>query len=163
MFFRRYVGLLRGLLMAVGLFLFYAGLNSVARLPPGPPESDGFIRGLAYMFALIVGVAGLLLVQVGYAIPAGTGRFRVGPLAGRSAGLRGGVAVLVYFVVAALMVYGIPAVVPAVTESMTYATGLFVLVIAGVLGTVLAVLFALGGLVIRASRRSDADDAQPTD
>ncbi len=47
------------------------------------------------------------------------------------------------------MVYGIPLLVPSVTASMTYATGLFVFVIAGGIGAVVTVLLTLGNLTHR--------------
>lgn len=145
--------------MVVGLALVAAGLDTVASTASAPPDSDGFIQGLAYLFALILGVSGLLAVQIGYALPAGTGRLRVGPLADRSAGARAGVTVLLYALVVLVMVYGVPAVVPSVTESTTYATGLFFVAIATVVGAVLALLFALAGAVLRvARRRSSGED-----
>lgn len=148
----RHLGILRGLLISVGLVLFVAGLDAVASMPTPPPESDGFIEGLTYIFALVLGVAGLLAVQVGYAVPAGTGRFEFGPLADRSPGLRSGVAVLVYLSIAVLMVYGVPVVVPSVTESMTYATGLFVFAIAAIVGSVIACCLAAAGFLTRSVR-----------
>ena len=149
----RYLGLVRGVVVGIGLLLFIAGLNTVASMPPAPPESDGFVHGLAYMGALILGVAGLILVQIGYSLPSGTGQFQVGPLADRSTGLRSGVTVLLYFGTAAVMVYGLPHVVPSVTESTTYVTGLFIIVIAGVLGVLYTVLVSIAGFLIRAIRQ----------
>lgn len=139
----------RALLVLVGVGLFASGLNTVASLPMGPPESDGFLEGLAYIHAILVGVIGLLVVQFGYVFPAGSGRFRVGPLANRTAAVRGGIIVLVYGLIAILMVYGIPFLIPSITESMTYATGLFVFVIACGIGTVITVFLKLGNLTQR--------------
>lgn len=149
MFLHRYLGFFRALLVGFGLTLFVAGLNTVASTPTPPPESDGFLKGLAYIYALLVGVTGLLVVQIGYALPAGTGWLRTGPLADRSVGTRGVAVVLVYMLMVLLMVYGIPRLVPSVTESTAYATGLFIFGIASGVGGVLALLFVLGGLITR--------------
>lgn len=130
------------------MILFVSGIDTVASLSPAPPNSDGFLDGLAYLFSLILGVAGLLVVQMGYAFPAGSGRFRAGPLVDRSVSVRSVVVVVVYFVTALLMVYGIPMVVPAVTESTTYAAVFIVVGIAAVVGLVLTLLLALGGLLL---------------
>jgi hypothetical protein len=118
-------------------------------MPMGPPESDGFVQGLAYMYAILIGVLGLVLVQIGYVFPAGRGRFRVGPLATRTPALRGGATVLVSVLIAFSMVYVVPTLVPSVTASDTYVTALFVVVIAGGVGAVLSVLLALGNLIQR--------------
>lgn len=131
------------------MLLFGSGINTVASLSPAPPNSDGFLDGLAYLFSLILGVAGLLVVQIGYALPAGSGRFRVGPLGDRSVSVRSGVVVVVYFVTALLMVYGFPMVVPAVTESTTYAAVFIVVGIAAAVGVVLTLLLALGGFLFQ--------------
>lgn len=148
----RYLGLVRGLLIVVGGGLFVAGLDAVASLPPSPPQSDGFIEGLTYLFALLLGVGGLLAVQVGYALPAGTGRFRFGPLSDRSPGLRAGIAVVCYVSIGLLMVYVVPVVVPSVTENMTYATGLFVFGIATIVGSVVALVLASAGFLVQTVR-----------
>lgn len=145
----RYFGVFRALLVFVGLGLFASGLNTVASMPMAPPESDGFLEGLAYIHAILVGVIGLVVVQFGYVFPAGSGRFSVGPLATRTAAMRGGIIVLVYLLTAFLMVYAIPFLVPSVTESTTYATGLFVFIIAGGIGTGITVLLKLGNLTQR--------------
>ena len=129
------------------MLLFASGINTVASLSPAPPNSDGFLDGLAYLFSLVLGVAGLLVVQIGYAFPAGSGRFRVGPFVDRSVSVRSGVMVVVYFVTALLMVYGFPMIVPAVTESTTYAAVFIAVGIAAVGGLVLTLLLALGGLL----------------
>jgi hypothetical protein len=55
--------------------------------------------------------------------------------------------VVVYFVTALLMVYGFPMIVPAVTESTTYAAVFIAVGIAAVGGLVLTLLLALGGLL----------------
>jgi hypothetical protein len=143
---RRYFGIVRTLLLLVGL-------DAVASMPPLPPESDGFIEGFAYIFALLLGVTGLVVAQVGYALPAGTGRFRVGPLADRSAGVRSGAVVVLYLLIAFVMVYGIPVVVPGVTESMTYGTALFVFAFAAVVGAAVTSVAALSDMALDVYRR----------
>lgn len=149
---REYLGPVRLLIVLVGLGLFAAAIETVASLPPAPPNSDGFVEGLAYIGSLLLGVAGLLLVELGYAIPAGIGRFRRGPLADRSSGLRAGTAVLAYVGVAVLMVYGIPFLIPSVTESMAYVTGFMVLAVSAGAGAVLALVLFVGGILFRRSR-----------
>lgn len=146
----RYFGILRAFLLLVGLWLVATALHSVASTPP-PPNSDGFLEGLGYLNALISGVFGLLVIQIGYALPAGIGRFRFGPLANRSAATRGGVTVVVYVLVALLMVYGIPPVVPGVTESATYVTGFFLVSIASGIGVLIVILLVFVGLMFRIS------------
>ena len=150
MFLQRYLGLLRGLLIVVGVGLFLAGLDAVASMPTPPPESDGFIEGLTYIFGLLFGVGGLLLVQVEYAIPPGSGRF--GPLADRNPGIRGGVVIVGYLAVAIGMVYVVPLLAPTVTGSTTYALALFVLGIAAVVGSPIALVLAAGDLLHRVVR-----------
>lgn len=146
---RRYFGYIRILLVLVGLGFFASGLNTVASMPMGPPESDGFVEGLAYIYAILVGVIGLLLVQIGYILPTERGRFQVGSLLNRGPATRGGLTAIVYLLIAFVMVYGIPLLVPSVTASMTYATGLFIFVIAGGAGLVVAVLLTVGNLTHR--------------
>lgn len=145
----RYFEYLRVLLILVGVGLFASGLNTVASMPMGPPESDGFIEGLAYIYAILIGGIGLLLVQIGYVLPTGSGRLQIGPLTNRSPATRGGITAIVYLLIAFVMVYGIPLLVPGVTASMTYATGLFVFVIAGGAGIVVTVVLTVGNLTHR--------------
>lgn len=141
--------LLVPLLVFVGLSLLVHGLYTVASMPMAPPESDGFIQGLAYIYAILVGVVGLLFVQIGYVFPAGNGRFQVGPLANRTVTMRGGITVLTYVLIALLMIYAIPLIVPSVTANATYVTGLFVFAIAGGVGTVITAFLTLGNLTQR--------------
>jgi hypothetical protein len=159
---RRYFGVVRGLLLLVGIALFVVGLDAVASTSPSPPESDGFVEGLAYIFALISGVSGLVVAQIGYALPAGTGRFRVGPLADRGAGVRSGAVVVLYLLIAIVMVYGIPVIVPSVTESMTYVTALFVFAIAAVVGAVVTGIAALSDMLLELYRRHRGSDESST-
>lgn len=149
---QQYLGPVRFLFVLLGLGLFAAAIETVASLPPAHPNSDGFVEGLAYIGSLLLGIAGLLLVELGYAIPAGVGRFRGGPLADRSSGLRAGAAVLAYLGIVVLMVYGIPFVIPSVTESMAYATGLMIIASSAGIGAVLALGLFIGGMVFRVSR-----------
>jgi hypothetical protein len=155
---RRYFWIVRALLLLVGGGLFVAGLDAVASTSPSPPESDGFVEGLAYIFALISGVTGLVVAQIGYALPAGTGRFRVGPLADRSVGVRSGAVVVLYVLLALVMVYGIPVIVPSVTESMTYVAALLVFAIAAVVGVVVAVVAGSADLLLGMYRRRTGSD-----
>lgn len=156
---RRFFGLIRILLVGIGLSLFAAGIDTVASMPQAPPTSDGFPQGLGYLFSLVLGVSGLLVVQIGYAFPVGIGRFRGGPLVDHSAGARSGVVVVVYFMTALFMVYVIPALFSSVTGSPTYITGFLVFVFATVSGLGLTFLLTFGGLLIPAyDRRDDSDE-----
>lgn len=159
---RRYLGLVRALLVAAGVLLFALGIDTVVTTPPPPPDSDRFLEGLTFFVSLVVAALGLLVAQVGYAVPAGSGRLRAGPLADRSAGLRGGVAALLYVAAGLLLVYVVPAVLPAVTESTPYVVSLLALFVAGVLGAVLSVLYALGGRLLRTARQHSEDDGRAT-
>ncbi|MFC6786317.1 hypothetical protein ACFQFH_10555 [Halobaculum halobium] len=79
---------LRVAVVAVGLAGHVAVAAFVFDLPPPPETGDGVPAGFAFAFALIgTAVAGVVTV-VGYGLPAGEGRFRVGPLADRSSTYR---------------------------------------------------------------------------
>ena len=99
---KRYFGLVRAALLLVGGLVFCWAVYVGATIPEPPPNTDGLPAGFAVMYALIVQSAGALTAQIGYALPAGAGRFRFGPLADRSVAFRGAVATAV-FVTAALL------------------------------------------------------------
>lgn len=151
--FKRYYGFLRALLMVMGLALVAAGVDTVASLPSGPPADDGFLDGLAYLAALVLGSAGLVVIQLGFALPPGVGRFRGGPLADRTAGARSGAVVVAYVVALALGVYVIPVFVPSVTGSPAYVTLVVCSVIATVVGVAVTLVVTIGGVLYRIHRR----------
>lgn len=157
---RSYLGLVRALLVAIGVLLYALGIDTVVTTPP--PESDGFLRGLTFVVSLVVAALGLLVVQFGYAVPPGTGRFRTGPLADRSAGLRSGVVALLYVGAGSLLVYGVPALFPGVKGSTAYVVGLLAFFVAGVIGAVLSVLYALGGRLFRRFGQGADDGGRAT-
>lgn len=73
---------IRVVLIAAGLLVAAAIVYGLATMPPAPPDSDGFVSGLAYLFGSIIfvlalGVAGLGVVLpslVGADDPVGFGR-----------------------------------------------------------------------------------------
>jgi len=89
---RRYFGLVRATLLLAGAAVFCYGVYFGATIPEPPPNSDGVPTGFAVIYVLIVQSVGALIAQVGYAFPAGTGRFRFGPLADRPVVVRAGTA-----------------------------------------------------------------------
>ncbi|QZP38811.1 hypothetical protein [Halobaculum magnesiiphilum] len=69
--------------VAVGLAGFVAVAVFVFDLPPPPETGDGLPAAFGFAIALLgTAVAGVVTV-VGYGLPAGEGRLRVGPLADR--------------------------------------------------------------------------------
>ncbi|WP_435062596.1 hypothetical protein [Halobaculum sp. EA56] len=75
---------LRVLTVAAGLAGHAAVAAFVLGLQPPPEAGDGVPAGFAFAFALLgTAVAGVVTV-VGYGLPPGEGRLRVGPLADRS-------------------------------------------------------------------------------
>lgn len=93
---KRYLGALRLSLVAVGLLVVAYGVYFGANIPEPPPNSDGVPTGFAVIYVMLVQAAGALLAQIGYALPAGTGRFRFGPLADRSPPVRAAAATTVF-------------------------------------------------------------------
>jgi len=84
----RLLAALRVGVVTVGLAGFVAVATFVFDLPPPPETGDGVPSGFAFAFALLgTAVAGVVTV-VGYGLPAGDGRLRVGPLADRSSTYR---------------------------------------------------------------------------
>ncbi|MFD1526173.1 hypothetical protein [Halolamina salina] len=93
---KRYLGLARAALLLVGAGVFCYGLYVGATIPEPPPNSDGVPTGFAVIFVLLAQSVGAALAHVGYALPAGSGRFRFGPLADRAAVVRAGAATVVF-------------------------------------------------------------------
>ncbi|UIO99423.1 hypothetical protein Hbl1158_12955 [Halobaculum sp. CBA1158] len=120
-------------LLAVAAFAF--------DLPPPPETGDGLPSAFGFAIALLgAAVAGVVAV-VGYGLPAGTGRLRVGPLADRSSEYRlvaGGAAAAAVGLVFALGL--------AFLASGTVSVAVWVVGVGLLVGGVVAV--ALGGLVV---------------
>ncbi|ELZ80936.1 hypothetical protein C453_18405 [Haloferax elongans ATCC BAA-1513] len=57
----------------IGAALVAFSLWNVYTLPPPPPESDGFVQGLAGFFFLIITLSGFVLAAVGLLVPPGPG------------------------------------------------------------------------------------------
>ncbi|QZX98496.1 hypothetical protein [Halobaculum rubrum] len=140
---------LRAGVVAVGLAGFVAVAAFVFDLPPPPETGDGVPSGFAFAFALLgTAVAGVVTV-VGYGLPAGGGRLRVGPLADRSSTYRlvaGGAAAGVFGV--ALM-FGI-----AFLTSGTVSVAVWVVGVGLLVGGLVAL--ALGGLAVGVRLVADA-------
>ena len=143
---RRYFGLARAGLLLVGALVFCYGIYIGATIPEPPPNSDGLPSGFAVMFALIVHFVGTALAHVGYALPAGSGRFRFGPLADRPAVVRAAVATAVFIGGGALLT-ALGWVLPeslSRAASGTYAFTWFGAAVGSLTGVVLTLVLAVG-------------------
>ncbi|MFC7096748.1 hypothetical protein [Halobaculum marinum] len=137
----RLLAALRSLVLAVGLAGHVAVAAFVIQLPPPPETGDGVPVGFAFAFALIGTAVAGIVTAVGYGLPVGEGRLRLGPLADRSCRYRlvaGGAASsltgLSLVVGLAMLLQGRPAVV------------VWVLGVGLLVGGVVAL--AVGGLVV---------------
>jgi len=151
---KRYLGALRATLLLVGVGTLCYGLYVGGTLPEPRPNSDGVPVGFGVAYALILLFAGALVAQVGYALPAGTGRLRFGPLADRPAAVRAAGATAAFAVgVALLTVAGvfIPDSAPRVLSS-TYAFTWLAGVAGTVTGLALSVLLGVGTAIWRLVR-----------
>lgn len=158
---KRYFGLLRATrLFAGGVTLCWA-IYFGATVPEPPPNSDGVPTGFAVTIVLLVQFAGTLIAQVGYVLPAGTGRFRFGPLADRPAVVRaaagtGTFATLVFLL--AVLGWVLPDSMPSLVSG-TYAFTWLGGVVGAAVGVVLTVLLAAGTGIVRLSRGEPVFDA----
>jgi len=143
---KRYVGLARAALLLGGALVFCYGIYIGATIPEPPPNSDGLPSGFAVMFALIVHFVGTALAHVGYALPAGSGRFRFGPLADRPAVVRAAAATAVFVgggVLLTVLGQLLPESLPR-AASGTYAFAWFGAAIGSLTGVVLTFVLAVG-------------------
>ncbi|WP_435116854.1 hypothetical protein [Halolamina sp. C58] len=143
---KQYFGLARAALLLVGASVFCYGIYVGATIPEPPPNSDGFPAGFAVIFVLIAQSIGATLAHVGYALPAGSGRFRFGPLADRPAVVRAAVATAVFVgagIVLTVVGRLLPESVPRVVSG-TYAFSWFGAVIGSLTGVVLSLVLAVG-------------------
>lgn len=151
---RRYFGVLRAILLLAGGVAFCWAVYTGATLPEPPPNSDGLPTGFAVAFVLVGQSVGAVLAHVGYALPAGIGRFRFGPLADRPAVVRaaaatGAFAALVFLLLVAgwLLPDSMPSVVTG-TYAFTWLGG----VVGGAVGLLLTALLAVGTATVRLFR-----------
>ncbi|GAB7095539.1 hypothetical protein JCM30237_26930 [Halolamina litorea] len=100
---KRYLGLVRGALLLSGTVVLCWGVYVGATIPEPPPDTDGVPVGFAVAFVLLDHAGGALLLQSGYALPPGTGRFRFGPLADRPAAVRAAVLTAAFAVAVVLL------------------------------------------------------------
>ncbi|NHX35502.1 MULTISPECIES: hypothetical protein [Halolamina] len=143
---KRYLGPLRAVLSVVGVLILCYGVYFGATLPEPPPNSDGVPTGFAVIYVLLVQSAGALLAQVGYALPAGTGRFRFGPLADSPAVVRAAAATALFVTAVALVTafgWVLPESVPRVVSG-THAFLWFAAVAGSAVGVVLTAVLAVG-------------------
>lgn len=66
---RSLLGSLQLPVAGLGAVLLVAALGSLLTLPPAPPESEGFVRGLAVLFLYFLAWSGFVVVALGLAIP----------------------------------------------------------------------------------------------
>ncbi len=143
---KQYFGLARAALLLVGAGVFCYGIYVGATIPEPPPNSDGVPTGFAVIFVLIAQSVGASLAHVGYALPAGSGRFRFGPLADRAAVVRAAAAAAVFVGgLALLMALGwvLPDSLPQVVSG-TYAFAWFGAAVGSLTGVVLTAVLAVG-------------------
>ena len=151
---RRYFGAIRAALLLAGGVAFCWAVYFGATLPEPPPNSDGLPAGFAVAFVLIAQSASALVAQVGYALPAGTGRFRFGPLADRPAIVRAAAATAAFASLTLLLLVAgwvLPDSMPSVVTG-TYAFTWLGAVVAGAIGLVLTALLAVGTAAVRLYR-----------
>ena len=142
----RYLGALRIVLLLAGTGAFCWGIYTGATLPEPPPNSDGLPTGFAVAIVLLAQFAGTLLAQVGYAIPAGTGRLRFGPLADRPAVVRAAAATGAFAALALLLLVAgwvLPDSLPRVVSG-TYAFSWLGAAVGAAVGVALTALSAVG-------------------
>lgn len=65
----RTLAVVRSVLVVIGVVVAAQSVHSLATMPPPPPESDGFVRGLALFFGTVKIVFALGLAAVGVALP----------------------------------------------------------------------------------------------
>jgi hypothetical protein len=151
---RRYVGLVSGALLLVGGAVLCWGVYFGATLPEPRPGSDGVPAGFAIIYVLLVQSGGALLVHLGYALPAGTGRFRVGPLAGRSVVVRTAAATVAFGTVlgvTTVLTMALPDSLPRVVSG-TVAFSWLGAAVALVVGVALTLVCGLATAVVRVVR-----------
>lgn len=71
---RSILGSLQIPVAVVGAALVAVAVVGTVTMPPPPPESDGFVAGLATIALYVVGWIGVLVASLGLAIPPGEGR-----------------------------------------------------------------------------------------
>ena len=68
---RSRLGVLQLPLAGFGLLVVAWAVSQLLTLPPSPPDSDGFVEGLAIFFLAASGFVGFVFVALGLAIPPG--------------------------------------------------------------------------------------------
>lgn len=59
----------RALLVVVGVAVAAATVHSLATMPPAPPDSDGFVHGMAFFFGSIIVIFALGAAGLGVVLP----------------------------------------------------------------------------------------------
>jgi hypothetical protein len=143
---KRYLGLVRAALVLAGLATLCYSVYFGATIPEPPPNSDGVPTGFGVIFALLVQSGGALLVLLGYSLPAGTGRFRAGPLADQPPVVRAAAATAAFVGGAVLLTalgWVLPDSLPRVVSG-TYAFSWFGAVAGTVVGVAFTAVMAVG-------------------
>ncbi|MFB6095888.1 MAG: hypothetical protein ABEJ74_00680 [Haloferacaceae archaeon] len=136
---RSLLGSLQLPIAGAGALVLALAVASTLALPPSPPDSEGFVRGLAFIVLYVLAWGGFVLLALGLAIPPGGG-VGVDFTRGQRA----------LFLLAALSGAG-SVVVPFAAFALLYANPTQFLLLVGALVAV-AVLSLLGGLGWRAGQ-----------
>jgi hypothetical protein len=148
---RRYLGVLRAVLLLAGVGAFCWAVYFGATLPEPPPNSDGLPMGFAVAYVVVVQIGATILGHTGYALPAGIGRFRFGPLANRPAVVRAAAATGAFAALALLLLvlgWVLPDALPHAVSG-TYAFTWIGAVVGAAVGVVVTVLLAVGTAAVR--------------
>ena len=151
---KRFLGLARAALLLVGVGVFCYGIYVGATMPEPPPDSDGVPTGFAVVFVLLAQSIGAGLAQIGYALPAGNGLLRFGPLVDRPPVVRAAAATVVFVGGGALLTglgWVLPDSLPEVVSG-TYAFAWFGAAVGSITGVVLTAVLAVGTALWRLMR-----------
>lgn len=70
---RAVLGSLQLPIAGLGGLLLVGAVAALLSMPPSPPESEGFVRGLAMLVLFVVAWAGFVIIAIGLAVPPRTG------------------------------------------------------------------------------------------
>lgn len=74
---RSLLGSLQLPIAGVGALVLVLSVATLLMIPPSPPESEGFVRGLAYIALYVIAWGGFVLFALGLAIPPGSDGFGI--------------------------------------------------------------------------------------